>query len=45
MRWARRGELPCIVLRRGRDGRAAVVRFEPAAIEAFIASRRQGASK
>ena len=37
--WARRGDLPCVVLHRGR-GRN-VRRWEPAALEAFIAAGRQ----
>jgi len=36
--WARRGDLPCVVLRRGR-GRA-VRRWEPDAIDAFIRAGR-----
>ncbi len=37
--WARRGDLPSVVLHRGR-GRN-VRRWEPAAVEAFIAAGRQ----
>jgi len=41
---ARRGELPCVVLRRGRDGRASVVRFDPRELETWVEERRQPAT-
>jgi excisionase family DNA binding protein len=36
--WARRGDLPCIVLRRGSDGRGTGIRFRRAALEKWIAA-------
>jgi len=41
---ARRGEIPCIVYRRGRDGRATVIAFERRDLDAFVAAHRQEAS-
>ncbi len=41
--WARRGDLPSVVLRRGR-GRS-VRRWEPAAVEAFIDAGREETGK
>jgi len=41
---ARRGEIPCIVFRRGRDGRATVIAFETSDLDAFVAAHRQEAS-
>lgn len=38
--WSRRGDLPCVVLRRGR-GRA-VRRWAPSDVEAFIRAGRSG---
>jgi len=40
MDWVRRGEIPCIILRRGRDGRATLVRFEQLALRKWIEARR-----
>ena len=40
MDWVRRREIPCIILRRGRDGRATLVRFEQLALRKWIEARR-----
>jgi excisionase family DNA binding protein len=44
--WARRGELPCVVLKRGRDGRASVLRFKKQDLDEWIEARQErGASR
>lgn len=45
MDWARRGEIPCIVLRRGRDGRATIVRFEESKLKEWIEAKRTSSVK
>ena len=39
MTWARRGEIPHIVLKRGKDGRATVVRFSAEKLQEWIATK------
>ena len=39
--WARRGEIPHIVLKRGRDGRAAVVRFNSKKLREWLATKEE----
>jgi len=41
MTWARRGEVPYIVLKWGKDGRAAVVRFNAERLRAWLAEREK----
>jgi len=41
MTWARRGEVPHLVLKWGKDGRAAVVRFSTERLRAWIAQREK----
>jgi excisionase family DNA binding protein len=45
MEWARRKQIPCIVLSWRRDGRAGAVRFEESVLREWIAARRQGATR
>lgn len=39
--WARRGILPCVVYKRGKDGRATMIAFDPIDLDAFIEKHRR----
>lgn len=39
--WARRGQIPCLVLTRGRDGRARLIRFRRAALLDWLLERER----
>lgn len=41
MTWARRGEIPHVVLARGKDGRASVVRFNSQSLRKWIEDRER----
>jgi excisionase family DNA binding protein len=38
-RWARRGEIPCIVLKRDRNGKARMIRFSEDALARWLKER------